>query len=128
VTDNREHPIPGQQLMRVELSGGDGYGGIRRSALPTNDIDDANVVTSLVQRSRSVHRAVLDLDMPVQCWPSSTPGHFHLFIDHYMSWEHYRKLLNVLCEVGILEPGFAQESCRDEFTCVRLPWIKKDET
>lgn len=71
------------------------------------------------------HKPVLDIDMPVMLVPSSTRGHNHLYIDAPMSWDHYAKLLKVLGEVGILEPGYVRASLYRESTWLRLPWIGK---
>lgn len=67
------------------------------------------------------HAPTLDIDMPCRLLPSSTPGHFHLYIDMEMSDKDYTKLLKVLHEVGIIEEGFAQMFDRKGATFVRMP-------
>lgn len=88
-------------------------------------IDKANIVTSEVKNRHRVHKPVLDIDFPVTLIPSSTPGHFHLFLDREMSWDVYEKLLYALADAGILEEGYVSASIQRGYTAVRLPWIKK---
>lgn len=73
-----------------------------------------------------MHRPILDIDFPAALIPSSTEGHFHLYLDKPMTWKQYRKLLGVLAEVGIIEPGYADASISRGYSSTRLPWIKKE--
>jgi hypothetical protein len=73
----------------------------------------------------NMHTPVLDIDVPAQLVPSSTPGNHHLFLDVPMTWEQYQKLIDVMAEVGILQPGYVLASKARGFTAVRLPWRKK---
>lgn len=77
------------------------------------------------RRDDKLHIPVLDLDMDAMLLPSSTPGHHHLFIDKPMTWKQYKKLLDVMAEVGILEPGYVGVSKKRKRTQVRTPWTKK---
>lgn len=90
----------------------------------TEDIADADIVLSF-DKTAGEHRPVLDIDFPVQVIPSSTPGHFHLYIDKAMSWSKYERLLNALSAAGIIEEGYASVSKERGYTSVRLPWVKK---
>jgi hypothetical protein len=85
---------------------------------------DANIVTSEVVNT-SLHAPVLDIDMPCALVPSSTPGHFHLFIERGMTWRRYRRLLRALGRAGILERGFVHAALARRYTAVRVPWEKK---
>lgn len=93
--------------------------------LLTEDVNDAHVATSLVAEKTDRHRVVLDIDMEAELIPSTTPGHYHLYLDHEMSWRQYRRLLVALAAAGIVEEGYVGASERRGFTCVRLPWVKK---
>ncbi len=73
-----------------------------------------------------MHRPILDIDFAAELIPSSTEGHFHLYLDKPMTWKQYRKLLGVLAEVGVIEHGYAQASIERGYSSTRLPWIKKD--
>lgn len=98
----------------------------RKGEVLADDVDlhDATLVTSRVQGSRK-HKVVLDLDMDAALVPSTTPGHFHLYIDKEMDWYHYANLLRALAQVGIIERGFAEASISKGYSSVRPPWVKK---
>lgn len=95
----------------------------------------ANVVTSLMvsagwrdqPKEHMMHAPVLDIDFAIRAVESSTHGHYHLFLDRSMSWEQYQRLLNVLVEVDIIEPGYRDASIERGYTAVRLPHITKEE-
>lgn len=86
-------------------------------------LSESNLVCS--DMADGLHRPILDVDMDAMLIPSSTPGHHHLYIDKPMSWEDYRKLLDVMAEVGILEPGYVSVAKKRKRTQVRTPWTKK---
>lgn len=89
---------------------------------------DCNVVTSRAVNNFSIleyHMPVLDLDFEARLIPSSRPDHFHLYLDRAMTWDNYVKLLTVLEEVGIIEPGYLNASLKRGYSTVRLPWHKK---
>lgn len=91
-----------------------------------DSIQDAHVITSH-DPVTGMHRPILDIDLPAALIPSSTPGHYHLYIDKPMEWDRYEDLLDALSAVGIIEEGYASASCDREYTSVRLPWIKKSK-
>lgn len=86
----------------------------------------ANLVTSLVaDRAGRWHAPVLDLDFPAELVPSTTEGHFHLYLDHEIPEDRYFRLLDALADCGIIERGYASASKRRGFSAVRVPWVKK---
>ena len=91
----------------------------------TVDEADANVVTSVMQWDPLKPMPVLDLDVPIEAVPSTTRGHFHLYIDRPMHSDQLFKLLDVMCEVGLLEPGYVEAAKIRGYTSVRLPHVKK---
>lgn len=111
-----------------------------------DDVTDAEVLTSwtgeredvdvkpggerswadLLHMPETFHRPILDLDMDAHLVPSSSADHHHLYLDKVLKWSDYVKLLDVLAEVGIIEPGYRDASVAREFTSVRLPWITKE--
>jgi hypothetical protein len=123
IEDNTfKHPFPGNVLMRVDRM--DEYDDETRT--PVNYPVDANVVSSnYLNPEGDTHRPVLDIDFPAKLIPSSTPGHFHLYLDRSMPWADYEKFLRVCGEVGILEPGYVSVSVERKHTAVRVPWLKK---
>lgn len=130
----REHPLPDQVLVHVEDMDDDYDAAVGDVRTETRDLDAANVVTSKMQpyvihddSGEEWHRPVLDLDLDAKLLPSSTPGHFHLYIDSPMRWDTYVALLEALADAEILERGFVDASITRKHTAVRLPWVRKGE-
>jgi hypothetical protein len=73
----------------------------------------------------NLHAPTLDIDLPCMLVESSTPGHYHLYIDKAMPWEDYARLLNVLADVGIIERGYADASLRRGASFLRRPGVTK---
>jgi hypothetical protein len=119
----RQHPFPGQVLRRVEAL--NGYEGEIDERVVTDELDLATVVTSEVADSPGDHRPVIDLDFPAKLVPSSTEGHFHLYLDHRITWAKYEALLKALADADVIEPGYAASSIRRGYSAVRLPWVTK---
>lgn len=104
-------------------------------------LDDANVITSLHREKGYVvsdsfnveeqdrHAVVLDIDHPAWLMPSTTPNHYHLYIDvpGGIAPDDWSDVLTVLARVGIIEPGYAGASMARGFTSCRLPWIEKEK-
>lgn len=76
---------------------------------------------------QATHRPVLDIDFPAELIPSSTPGHFHLYLDKPMTWRKYEALLEALAKAGLIERGFANASIERGFSAARIPGIKKEQ-
>jgi hypothetical protein len=98
---------------------------------------EANLISSLIdtphklfQRGQKepLHAPAIDLDVPSHLVASSTPGHFHLYIDKPMPWSKYRKLLEVLRECDLIEEGFLRSSLDRRQSYLRLPHIKKKKS
>lgn len=79
--------------------------------------------------SCSMHYPCLDLDFPCELIESSTPGHYHLYLNPVggLTWDQYSRLLVVMGEIGLLEVGFVQASLKRGGTYLRPPWIRKDK-
>lgn len=125
------NPFPGQVIRQVNFGPPGWYEENVGEYRPTvMSPDYGTVVTSEVANERwsasGTHKPVLDIDLPVTLIESSTPGHFHLFIDKELPWHDYLKLLTVLAELGIIEEGYLSASKSRKHTAVRLPWIKKE--
>lgn len=72
------------------------------------------------------HTVMIDIDHPVRLVPSTTAGHWHLYIDVAMPWWRYRRLLKALKTAGIIEPGYYSASVMRGHTALRLPWVRKE--
>jgi hypothetical protein len=121
-----QHKHPFYKMGKTWKS--DGYSSweidVAKPSLP----DTADMVSSLVvkdDKATGTHTVMLDLDMPVTLMESSTPDHYHLYIDHVMSWSKYRKLLDALRKAGLIEQGFYDASVRNHATMLRPPWVRK---
>ena len=127
-------PMPGQVLAVVDFDEPEKPGEEYTRPAEVAEPADANLITSRVKTDfedvfgTTIHKPVLDIDLPIQLLPSSTEGHFHLFIDKAMTWEKYRRLMDVLAEVGIVEHGYVNASVERGYSAVRLPWIRKNAT
>ena len=74
----------------------------------------------------SSHSPVLDIDFAARLVPSSTEGHFHLYLDGLtLSWPEYENLLSALADAGVIERGYFDASVRRQMTCVRPPGMVK---
>ena len=118
-------PLPGQVFAKVwNLDDYTQRGDDDEVVDFRGDAADANVTTSKIL-GKDTHKLVLDLDLPAALLPSSTRGHFHLYIDHEMTWKQYRKVLRALAGAGIIESGYLGASEQRGYTSVRLPWVRK---
>ena len=73
------------------------------------------------------HVVALDVDYPVHVVESSTPGHFHVYLDVPGGITHdgYMALLALLGHLRIVEPNYASVSIQRGHSDLRLPWVKK---
>lgn len=118
------HPLLGQKLTRVDF--GEEYDA-RGKPLDVDRLEDANGITSRVIGKTKAHKLLIDLDLPAKLIPSSTEGHFHLYIDHEIEEAGYFALLEALEAVGIIQTGYLEASKSRGFTQLRLPWVKKGD-
>lgn len=90
-----------------------------------SSIQDANLVTSIVSAKYNMHTVMLDIDLPAKLIPSSTPGHYHLYIDKTLHEDDYGTLLRALNKAGIIQDGIVGQFETHGCTSLRLPHIKK---
>lgn len=121
---DREELIAGRRLAHVEFDVDYEEGNVP-SARFVDSVDEANLITSRVEGSVTRHKPVIDLDLPARLVPSSTPGHYHLYIDAEVSWEAYARLLKAFVEAGLVEKGYLGASLSRGFSSVRPPWVRK---
>lgn len=89
------------------------------------DFDLAPALSSKRKHASNAHLVMLDIDVPAALVPSSTPGNHHLYIDVKLSHEQYTKLVNVLEECGIIQPGIKMGFEARGGTTLRMPWVRK---
>jgi hypothetical protein len=104
----------------------DDYGETRIEA-PVDSLAKANIVSSKVRGSEDRHILALDIDFPAMLIPSSTEGHFHLYVDKEMSWPQLELVLETLAYAGVIEGGYAKASISRRHTSLRTPWTSKEE-
>lgn len=93
-------------------------------------IDKANLITSKQERypyGTEYHRPVLDIDFEARLVPSSTPGHYHLYLDKLIPKLAYFQLLRDLADADIIQRGYADSAIERGASSARLPWIKKND-
>lgn len=113
---------PKRKLFFADLcNDSDGEFHTRRLEVETT----ANVASSLAENG--LHYPALDIDFSTYVIPSTTEGHYHLYLDIGLSWEKYKALLIALGDAGILQPGYVSACIEREMTFVRLPWCTKGE-
>lgn len=86
-------------------------------------LDEANLVSSLTEDGK--HMPVIDIDLPVRVEPSTTEGHYHLYIDKELTSGQYDRLLWAMEVAGIIEKGFYNAWQARGMTMVRKPGEKK---
>jgi hypothetical protein len=119
-------PIEGQLYCNVKNwhDSASGESGLNETI--TTDITKGNVITSMIADKVTHHKLLIDLDLPAKLVPSSTEGHFHLYVDHEIEKDAYFNLLNALVRAGLVEPGYVAASESRGYTALRLPWVKKE--
>lgn len=88
---------------------------------------EGNLFSSELVGQAGYHVPTLDLDLECELIESTTPGHFHLYIDKPMKWEEYYILLQVLYDVGLIQKGFLDLSVARKATFLRKPGVKKTD-
>lgn len=94
-------------------------------------LHQANCISSRLagqdeERTDMMHTVIVDIDHPVRVVESSTPGHYHLYIDVPIPWSQYEPLLAALANAGVMEEGYYRAAVRREATHLRLPWVAKE--
>lgn len=69
--------------------------------------------------------SVLELAVPIDVVPSSTPGHHHVYLDIEMKWRDYRRLCKRMQKAGLLEREFVKASFRRRMTMLFKPGLTK---
>lgn len=73
----------------------------------------------------SPHYPVIDLDFDCELVPSSTPGHYHLYLNTPVAEQKYFAMLKAMVDAGVVEEGFYSASVERGYTTCRLPGVKK---
>lgn len=84
-----------------------------------------NLYQSTLKSNPKMHAVTIDIDHPVHLVESTTPGHYHLYIDVAMEWPVYVKLLTALKDAGIIDYGYWELSLKRGATHLRKPDVPK---
>jgi hypothetical protein len=86
------------------------------------DEQDANLVSSMVPGDGEtyLHAPVLDIDYGARLVESSSPGHFHLYLDKVCTWEQYLAVLEAMANAHLIERGYVEAAKRRGTTMVRI--------
>lgn len=73
------------------------------------------------------HTVVLDIDHQAHLVESSTPGHYHLYVEVPGGIEEqaYFAFLRAAAKIGLIQEGYAETSIKRGHSDVRLPWVSK---
>lgn len=83
--------------------------------------EKAKLVSSSIEAAPDLHAPCLDLDYGATLVPSSTPGHFHLYLNKAIAWRDYKRVLRALSKAGLIEADWAAASIQQQATFLRLP-------
>lgn len=72
-----------------------------------------------------LHAPCIDLDYPAYLIESSTPGHFHLYLEKKVPWDKYKAVLRALADADLIEEGYYNASVKHGGSYLRLPGEKK---
>lgn len=95
---------------------------------PPPEGKDENLIVSWlytyaeVAPDKRLHRPCIDIDFPARLVPSSTEGHFHLYLDGCLiPHDKYMYLLAALASCGVISEGYLKHSTERGGTAVRMP-------
>lgn len=119
------------ETTRIEIKGPvpeNRYRNDLLDALAKNGLMDSAQAQSLRINDPKAPRAplpALPLCVPAHLTLSSTPGHFHLFIEHEMPWSAYGSLLIALRDAEIIGRDFCDMSLRWKVSFLLKPGLTK---
>jgi len=85
--------------------------------------DEANLIGSLC--ADGMHMPVIDIDLPARLVPSSTEGHFHLYIDVPMPFDVYLTMLDAMVAAGVVDAAYVQHVRERGQSLCRPEWVRK---
>src|SRR3989344_3971131 len=116
----------------VECCWGNGKFAFRKPGIPGNAFYKLKEVliqcglgNPLGQFSCGASGAILTFSDPVRLVESSTPGHFHFYIEKKIPWQDYKKMLKAFLKAGLIDENFYDMSMEEKMTMLFLPGVKK---
>lgn len=90
--------------------------------LTNRHVANSNIITSVA--NDGYHYPVLNFDFPVRVYPSTTPGHYHVYLDKPIESEVYFAFLDYLNEMGLTDRRWTRSAHHLGASWVRLPWVQ----
>ncbi len=110
--------------MKIDDEYSSRHGQMEERPIETSE-HEAMLISSLCREGD--HAPVLDIDFPAELIPSSTPGHFHLYLHKRMPWDTYKRLLVALRKADIIQNEWCEMSFKREATMALKPGIDRKE-
>lgn len=87
--------------------------------------EDANLQASLT--TDGGHAIVLDVDMPAELRPSSTPDHYHFiaYPKKTVPWEQMERFMEAAADVGLISRAYLRHCKQRRMSMVRRPGVPK---
>jgi hypothetical protein len=115
-----------------ELAGqGDNCYWVTSMGIRVSRMEDANLLTSRIEATidteEEKHFIIMDVDHEAELIPSSTPGHYHLYIYHEVTKEQLDKFVAVAREIGLIQQGIVRGYKERGVLCLRKPGVVKGD-
>ena len=75
--------------------------------------------------NNNIHMPMFDIDYSAELIPSSTKGHFHLYLNRPVTWFRYRMVLRAMWKAGLIEKGVYLGALHYKEVYLRKPGVKK---
>lgn len=66
----------------------------------------------------------LPIDATLTLVPSTSPGHFHLYIEKELRWDDYLRLLKAFVKAGLVEKAYCRSAARRGMTMLVKPGMR----
>lgn len=98
----------------------------KKAKMEECDLDRANLIGSLQdmdpnEDEGAMHLPIFDFDYPIAVVPSSTPGHYHLYLSKPLEWGTYKLLLQAFAQHNLLQHAWVNRAITDRTAALRLP-------
>lgn len=124
--DRRDHGRPEPKVSWVRYQWRRRWGKFRMNDYGrrrSSDSHSGELVSSLCTDGH--HMPALDLDFQVTLVPSTTEGHYHLYLNRRLTWRRYRRFLRACKRAGVIEPGYYRAAVRRKATYLWRPGFYK---
>lgn len=95
------------------------------AARPFEDRYAAGIEGYRVSAPVAARETAFRLSVPARLVPSSTQGHFHLYLETRLRWDDYLGLMRRMVDAGLLEKDWVDMNERRRMAMLRKPGIKK---